>query len=486
MNITEKEISSTKVTVMGLGLHGGGTTAARFFASLGAQVTVTDLKTEEMLAPSLEQLKDYTIRYVLGKHEASDFSEADLVIKNPAVPGSSPFLKLSRQVETDLSIFLNLSSRPVIAVTGSKGKSTTATAIYEVLKSEYPGTNLGGNITVSPLNFLQTGSFRELRIHTKRELTVYTLGGHKPVESPIPQHDPVILEVSSWQLADLRNKDVLKPVIAIITNILPDHQDRYRNLDEYADDKRIIFANQGHGDFTICNYDDEYGRSFANETKARVFYFSKKRLPETLEGGWLEDEIGYVRRGTETISILPDALIVPGEHNKINLLSAGVALYLLGLKQECILAGFKNFKGLEHRLEKVRKKKGVTFFNDSAATIPQATVSAVLSLACPIHLIIGGTDKNLDFSVLKAVLKLPKCIYLLDGTAAEKIRRVLQAENIHYTGSFNALVEAVTVAYANAEPGEAVLFSPGCASFGMFLNEFDRGKKFKEIVNALG
>ncbi|MFQ3621808.1 MAG: Mur ligase family protein, partial [Spirochaetales bacterium] len=211
-----EQVKGLKVTVMGLGLNGGGVEAARFFARNGARVTVTDLRSEETLQPSLQALASFPIRYVLGKHNPEDFSEADLVVKNPAVPPNSPFLKLAKKVETDISLFLTYFTGPIFGVTGTKGKSTVSSALHAGLRKVFPASRLGGNITVSPLQFLE-------------ELT----------------HDtPVVLELSSWQLGDLPDPSKLKPKIAIITNLFPDHQDRYPDMESYARDKAILFRNQ--------------------------------------------------------------------------------------------------------------------------------------------------------------------------------------------------------------------------------------------------
>ena len=195
---------------MGLGLNGGGLACVRYFASLGAHVTATDLRSEEILAPSLEKLKDLPVRYVLGEHRMEDFEQADLVIKNPAVPADSPFLKASRQVETDLSVFLANCTNPILAVTGSKGKSTVVSALHAVLSSAGLNPRLGGNITVSPLTFLE-----ELK-----------------------GDEPVILELSSWQLGDLKGRNLLHPRISVITNIMNDHQNMYAAFSDYVDDKK--------------------------------------------------------------------------------------------------------------------------------------------------------------------------------------------------------------------------------------------------------
>ncbi|MCX8014146.1 MAG: Mur ligase family protein, partial [Rectinema sp.] len=220
-----EEYRNARVTIMGLGLHGGGVASARFFARLGARVTVTDLRGPEVLAPSLKALEGLDIHYVLGQHRDEDFAQADFVIKNPAVRPDSPYLQKAHRVETDISIFLAHSASPLIAVTGSKGKSTTASALAHVLKESGRPVLLGGNITVSPLDFLDK---------TSPEVTV-------------------VLELSSWQLGDLRNRALLKPRVAILTCIYPDHLNYYGTMEAYVADKKVLFDSQTNEEWAVCN-----------------------------------------------------------------------------------------------------------------------------------------------------------------------------------------------------------------------------------------
>ncbi|MGA2379487.1 MAG: Mur ligase family protein [Spirochaetia bacterium] len=436
MKIDLAALSGTRVTIMGLGIHGGGTASARFFARRGAQVTVTDLRSARILEPAMEQLHDLPVRYVLERHDEEDFVHADLVIKNPAVAPASPFLQKAREhgvpIETDLSVFFSLARNPIIAVTGSKGKSTAASAIAFGLSQVHPGTRLGGNITVSPLSFLDE----------------------------LAADAPVVLELSSWQLGDLKGKGILKPAVSAITVILPDHMDKYAGMTEYVADKKAVFEEQEPGQKAVFNLDDPWQRGFPSETSARPF-----------------------------LEILTTALI-PGAHNRQNLLCAGVVLLLHGMPTGTVRDALARFPGMEHRLELFLTWKGMRFYNDSAATIPHATVEAVRAVPGPVVLITGGTDKNIDFSPLAEAVHLPRAIILLSGTGTEKIRALLRSAQVSADGPFDNLRDAVERAVTRAgevrsTEGVSVLFSPGCTSFGMFLNEFDRGRRFKEIVAAL-
>ncbi|MCL2293913.1 MAG: UDP-N-acetylmuramoyl-L-alanine--D-glutamate ligase [Spirochaetes bacterium] len=466
------EIKNLKVTVMGLGLNGGGFASAHFFAKHGAKVLVTDLRSREILAPTIEKLSGFDIQYVLGEHKIEDFENADLVIKNPAVNPKSPFLKAAKRIETDISIFLSLCKNPLITVTGSKGKSTTVSAIYHVIKEVYPNARLGGNITMSPLSFIDD----------------------------LEENAPVVLELSSWQLADIKNMKTFKPPVTAITNIYPDHLDRYGSMEEYVADKQIIYQNQGTGDFTLCYYDDSWGHLFASETKAKAFFFSKYKLPKEMDGAWLEESgAGFIKHNGKTEAILPEKVKMSGAHNRINLLAAGVALYLFGLcgqkarlsdngaglKSEVIAKHLSEFGGIAHRMEFLRQINGVDFYNDTAATIPQAVIAAAESFSSPVRLISGGTDKNIDFVVLDKLKGKTESMYLLSGTATDKMIPFLNEYGIPWTGPFNSLEEATETAFKESKSGDVIIMSPGCTSFGMFKNEFDRGNRFKEIVNNL-
>ena len=460
---------------MGLGLNGGGLASARFFAEHGAkEVIVTDMKTEEELAPSVAELRHYpNVRFALGGHNIEDFRTADMVIKNPGVKSEgNQYLAAADCIETDISIFLQLSSAPVLAVTGSKGKSSTVSALYYGLQQCGIPAFLGGNITVSPLTFLtETNS-----------------------------DTPVVLELSSWQLGDLAHCPQLKPKIAIITHIMPDHQNWYGSMERYVADKKIIYRNQDKTDYTVCNYDDGWGKTFAQETAGQVFWYSAHPLPTHLVGAWIApDGSAWMRlKPGDDRLLLPPRIAVPGAALKQNVMAASLALALYGVNPEKIPAVMQNYGGIPHRLEFFYETDQFKFYNDSAATIPEAAAAAVNAFEKPIILITGGTDKKLDFTALAPELKKAKALFLLAGTGTDKLIPLLQAQHTPYFGPFqdlSTLLEAVhreckhTPQSNNTVPQnshtttqEIVVFSPGATSFGMFKNEFDRGLRFKEAV----
>jgi UDP-N-acetylmuramoylalanine--D-glutamate ligase len=391
-----------------------------------------------------------------------------MVIKNPGARADSPFLRFARRIETDISLFLASSPSRLIAVTGSKGKSGTASALHWVLQKARENklldgnAFLGGNITVSPLSFLDQ----------------------------LEPNDDVVLELSSWQLGDLkgRTKDgpqklpLLKPRVAVITAILPDHQNYYHNMEDYVADKRIICHGQDEGDVIVVE-NDHWGQSFLAETRARSLVYADVPLPQDTMGGWLDQGRGFARTCYgEKLEITPAQTVVPGPRQKKGLLAAGLALLDLGLPADFISKNLGIFPGIEHRLEFFHERNGIRFYNDTAATIPEATAAALEAFDVPVVLVAGGADKNLDFAPLAAAAVKAKAVVLLAGTAYTKLKALLESAHIPYSGPFDNIVQAASVSEGLAEAGDVVVLSPGCASFGMFQNEFDRGNQWKAAV----
>ena len=460
---TARDLHGMRATVMGLGLHGGGLAAAQFLIRHGARVTVTDLRGAAVLGPSLEQLAG-PVRLVLGRHEEHDFAAADLVIKNPGVPAGSRFLNTARlagtPVENDISLFRRLHpDTPVLAVTGSKGKSTTAAALHHALRRWHPGACLGGNITVSPLAFADR----------------------------LAPATPVVLELSSWQLGDLPDPALLRARVALLTNILPDHQDRYPSMRAYAADKLRILAGQGAADRAVFGADT--WRWVERPPGARVWHVAAGRLPDGHAGA--EVYGGRLRlRDPEQDDVGPLALPAArlrGEHNMLNLAAAalGVAA-LVGVRElpEAV-AALADFGGLEHRLETVTEWRGIHIVNDSAATMPHATAAALAAFPAPVTLIAGGNDKQLEFAALRAGLKPVQTVVLLAGNATAKLAAALAGSGVAIHGPFSNLPDAVREALAATPPGGTLLFSPAATSFGMFAHEFERGAAFKQAVREL-
>ena len=463
---------------MGLGLHGGGAASVRFLAENGADVTATDLRSYEILKPTIDSLSDLSLRYVLGRHDIEDFTKTDIVVKNPAVRNDSPYLtaalEAGAEIETDISIFLKLNKRPLIAVTGSKGKSTTVSAVSHVLKEIDPHTDLGGNITVSPLTFYNDDK--------------NTSGA------------PVVLELSSWQLADLTGRGLLKPAAAAVTNIMHDHQDRYHSMDDYAADKAVLFESQAADKPLLLNAASEYTDRFAAAAPSKVFYIHPSAvmsLNGLSDGAWLTaDGKGYWLENGDAVQILENDLIIKGSHNRINLLTAAALLYKYGVDAAKIRSSLSTFPGIAHRLEFIKKTGLINWYNDSAATIPEAAAAAVKSFRGRLHLLTGGTDKDLDFTPLAEAVSIASkegrigSLSLLSGSGTDKLITELKSRSILFDGPFNSLDEAVGNIQKRAEATgieeeQTAVLSPGCSSFGMFKNEFDRGSQFRELIRQL-
>ena len=475
-----EDIKGMKVTVMGLGLNGGGLASAIFFARHGADVTVTDMKDANFLRASLDSLKEFPdIKIVLGRHEISDFENADMVIKNPGVKREGNiFLAAAKKIETDISIFLQLTKAPIIAVTGSKGKSSTVSALHYGFKALGYESFLGGNITVSPLTFWDK----------------------------VTETTPVVLELSSFQLNDLRGCDFFKPCITIVTPIVADHQNWYENMEAYVADKKVIYKNQAAGDFTICNADQTQGIEFARETNAMVgFYSARKKcltnctslFPNAPRVYFTDEGNGVVNNAGEETLLLPAETRVLSFPLKQNVLNAAFALYRYGAKAEAIADVMKNYPGLEHRLEFFHEAGELRFYDDTTATVPEAAAAALNAFPSdtfshPIW-IAGGTDKNLNFEQLGIEAKKASAIFLLEGNATELLIAELKKNNVPFFGTFNSLerllmeVKSYTEAQASPKPQKKIpiVLSPAAASFGLFKNEFDRGNQFKAAVKKI-
>jgi UDP-N-acetylmuramoylalanine--D-glutamate ligase len=464
--VKKSDLEGKKITIMGIGLHGGGIAAVRFFAEAGAKVIATDMKTEKELAPSLEKLKDLkNVQLVLGQHRIEDFENVDLVVKGPGVPWTSKHiqaaLKKKIPIEMDSSIFFKLCKLPIIGITGTKGKTTTSTLIAEILKA--------------------AGE------------KVFTAGiGQKPVLDALDKigetkEGVVVFELSSWRLSAL-GREKLSPQIAVITNIFPDHLNYYGTMEKYIADKKYIFSHQKPEDYVVLNHDNEASGELADEAKSKTIFFSTEKINCEncifIENGKIVHKTGSAQ---QEICDLND-IKLRGGHNIGNILAAVAATSAYGVEPAKICEAVKNFKGVPHRLEFVREIDKVKYVNDTAATMPDAAIAGLNSFSEKIILIAGGADKNLDFKEFaKSISEKVKSLILLQGEATEKIKSELAKINSEkkVDSEFDSMEKAVVRARNIAGPGDVILLSPGAASFGLFLNEFDRGDKFREAVRKL-
>lgn len=443
------------VLIMGLGLNGGGVASARFFAREGASVLVTDLRSPEVLAPSIKALSGFpNIEYRLGEHKIEDFEQAALVIKSPGVPASSPYLKAAKKIETDISIFLDQAfENTIIAVTGTKGKSTIVSSLKLFLDGAFENVILAGNITKSPLDFL-----------------------------PITKDQLIILELSSWQLADIKAMHKLRPRIAIISNVLRDHQNKYDNFEQYVADKCSIYQDQTEKDFTLFS-DDEQGRSFGKRAKSQSYFISAGG--SSPEGAFLGKELtGHLSLpGFHDLVLPTPSSEITTQVTQKNMLFAATAAVLVGEAPQTVFERARLWKGIAHRMEVTAVSSSqTTFINDTTATIPDATIAALKALSKPVHLLLGGQDKNLDYRELVKMLPNVASIHLLRGSATtEKILPLLKKEHIPFSGPLESFEQSFKAAAAQAKGNDYVLLSPGATSFSEFNNEFERGDLFRRL-----
>jgi len=463
-----QDLKDKRITIMGLGLNQGGLGVARFLAKAGAKILITDLKTEEELGPSLEKLKDFDVKYILGRHREEDFINTDMIIQNPAVPHNSKYLKIARKhkipIKTDLDLFFQLCpSKNIIAVAGTKGKSTVSQLIYHIFKEAQKDAILAGNIGISVLDILE-------KINPQTWL---------------------ILEISTWQMEGIRNRK-FRPQTAVLTNILPDHLDRYPNYKEYIRSEKLIFKHQRPNDNLIVNYDNEETIKIKKEAGLPIYWFSAKEKVEP--GCYLKNDKLVFQSGEykTTFAKISD-LLLPGLHNLENILAASTVSFIHNIPGNIILKALKNFPGIPYRLEFIGEVRGIKFYNDTCATTPEATLAALRSFTeQPVILFLGGKDKKLNYENFGEAIgknKEIKKIILLqhpDYDASLKIlsalKKHLDSEKIILTSSLKVGVEA---ALQQAQANDLVLLSPAAASFGMFENEFDRGDQFNKIVKNL-
>ncbi|TAK03822.1 UDP-N-acetylmuramoyl-L-alanine--D-glutamate ligase [Patescibacteria group bacterium] len=478
------DLQDAVVTVMGLGRfkQGSGIGAAKWLMRHGAQIVVTDLKSEADLKASVdlvtqwyeEYRKEYPDRdiyapvFVLGEHREEDFENVQLVVKNPDVPKESAFVKLAEKngvrVESDVSLFWHFYPHPICAVTGTRGKSTTTALIGEMLKRVHPKTVVAGNIMHSPLEELD-----------------WMLTEEKPV--------PVALELSSWLLEGLDHVKV-GPEVAVLTNVSMDHLDRYESFDAYLAAKEIIFNTQSPSQKAVLNYDHEIVRKVGERVKSRAFWFSAKPLPESVEGTYIaEDGTLHLRLGGTDREIChpQNWPCLQGEHNVQNALAATLAAALAGVPDEGLCMSLRTFEGLQGRQQTVREFDGVTYVNDTNATSPDAVVAALKRFANDkkrVVLIVGGKAKGFSFDEMAAAIREHcKHVVYLEGSSTAEIEQAVgtSVPSVNVSDMESAVLEAKKAASA----GDIVLLSPGTASFGLFKNAYDRGGQFVEAVKNL-
>lgn len=450
------DFQGKRVLIMGLGVNGSGIASARYAASHGAIVRVTDLRPAALLAPSIQSLAGLPIEYVLGQHRDEDFLWAEIVIPVPGVKRNSPYLRAARDhgayVVQEIALFFASCVGRTIGVTGTRGKTTTTTLIYEMIRANGQPAGLGGNVSgVETLSLL-------------------------PGITPETQ---VVLELSCWQLGGLEPYK-MSPSVAVMTNVYADHLDTYDSMDDYIAAKANIFRHQNTGDLAIFNYDNAITRRLGEEAQSETWFTSLER------GG------SFARGSSEIVPFMFTDTPLPGRHNLENILLATTTARLLGIADDIIASTVRNFRGVPHRLQEVAVLNGVRYINDSASTMPVAGQVALETFQAPLVLVAGGNTKHLPLGDWpRLVVQRCRDVVLLKGTGTDELLPVLQqeADNAGVSnpvrGVFDNFTAAMDYAVSLTHPGDILLFSPGFTSFGMFLNEFDRGDTFVAYVHNL-
>jgi UDP-N-acetylmuramoylalanine--D-glutamate ligase len=452
------ELANKRVLVVGLGKS--GVASALFLQARGARVTVSDAKPQDQLGQEIPVLLDHGIAVETGGHGERTFRGQDLIVVSPGVPVDSPPLVQARALGESVIGEIELASRflpkNIVAITGSNGKTTTTTLAGEIVAAGGFPAVVGGNIGTPAISLIE---------RSKADTVV-------------------VLEVSSFQLETIQT---FRPRIAVVLNITPDHLDRHRTFEAYTDAKARIFENQQADDFTVLNADDPASAELAGRTRAKVYWFSRKE--EVKQGAYVRDGRVLFRGATpgdgagQREIMLVSEIPLKGAHNIENTLAAICVGVLTGCGAESIRKAVQNFKAVEHRLEYVATIRGVEYYNDSKATNVDATIKALESFPANIHLILGGKDKDSDYSLLNNLLRQRvKRVYTI-GSAAGKIESQIRGTvEIDHTGTLEA---ALKRASATAEAGDVVLLAPACASFDQFENYEHRGRVFKEVVKAM-
>jgi UDP-N-acetylmuramoylalanine--D-glutamate ligase len=509
------DLKNKRVLVVGLGKS--GMAAALFLRDRGARVTVSDTRSAVALEKDIPTLLDAGIMVETGGHGLLTFRRQDLIVVSPGVPFDTPelaqvraFGPLGPPIIGELELASRFLQGKVVAITGSNGKTTTTSLLGKILADSGRPTLVGGNIGTPVIELInesirlsggregEADSSAALRNDKQDAGNDKQSAGILPAPASELAGDPVrsaqddssvegvgdvwsVLEVSSFQLETVEE---FHPQIAVVLNITPDHLDRHGTFENYAAMKTRITARQTAEDFLVLNGEDKPTQMVAAKTKAQVYWFSGRRPIK--QGAFVHGEsvLFVPQEGAKAEPVMPVAEIpLRGAHNVENVLAAVCAARLAGVTTESIRASVASFKAVEHRLEFVAEVRGVAFYNDSKATNVDATKKALEAFPGGVHLILGGKDKNSDYTELSDLLRERcKVVYTI-GSAAEKIERHLAGvTKIVSAGTLDA---AVRTAAQDAAAGDVVLLAPACSSFDQFENYEQRGRVFKDLVKQL-
>ncbi|MBI4300834.1 MAG: UDP-N-acetylmuramoyl-L-alanine--D-glutamate ligase [Chloroflexi bacterium] len=449
------ELKGKRVTVIGLGVEGRA--LVRYLCGEGAQVTASDSRPAERLAAGLRDVEGLPVRLSLGGNQIADAVGAEVVFVSPGVPLDIAPLAAARQRGIPFSsvtrLFFERCPAPIIAITGSNGKTTTTSLVAEMLKAAGRDVFLGGNIG-------------------------------QPLLESLPEIGPgswVVLELSSFQLQIMEQS----PHIAAVTNVTPNHLDQHRSMEEYIEAKRNIVRYQRADDFAALGYDNAISRAMAHGCPARVIFSSRETEPPG-DAAFLRGSRVIVRLD-ERESHICDRGQIPllGEHNVSNVIMASAIAMAAGVGSDAIAKAIDGFRGVAHRLEPVRDLDGVTYYNDSIATSPERAVAGLRSFTQPIVLIAGGREKHLPLDEFVRTVQERCRAVVLYGEAAPVLKDALRAAKGVPVRMSPSFAEAPAIARGEARPGDVVLLSPACTSYDLFANFEERGDEFKRLVQEL-
>jgi len=450
------ELKDKLITVVGLGKRTGVETV-KFLDKQGAKIIVTDTKQEAQLKEEIDALKGCKVNFDLGGHTLDLILKSDLIIISPGVPTDISLLQEARksriEIISEVELAYHFCKAPIIAITGTNGKTTTTTLIGEIFKATGRKTVVGGNIGRALIQDVPK----------------------------LEKEDIVIAEISSFQLEEIKE---FRPNISLFLNITPDHLDRHGSFEAYIEAKRKLLMNQTKDDYTILNYDDPIVRKFADNTQGQVIFFSQQE--KLVNGIYLKDNkivANFLEREEEIIDI--KEIGIKGPHNLENALGAVASSLLMGASKGILVGVLKNFSGVEHRIEEVAVINGVRYINDSKGTNPIASMKAIETFDPPLVIIAGGKDKGSEFDDFAKVIREKVKGVVLLGETSDKIEASLKKIGYDSIYRVESIQESVKVATQLACGKGIVLLSPACASWDMFDNYEQRGREFKEAVRAV-
>lgn len=454
-NYLEK-FKDKKIGILGCDVEGLAT--YNYLKKHGLSAVIFDQADKKSFLDKNPEIKKDKPKTYLGPTYLEYLQEMDIIFKTPGIPILRPEIQTAIKkgvvFTSQTNFFFEASPAPIIGITGTKGKGTTSTLIYEILKSANKNVYLGGNVGVSPIGFLDN----------------------------LTKDSVVVLELSSFQLQTLKTS----PHIAVVLNITQDHLDYHKNINEYRKAKKSIVKYQNKNDYAVINADYSTSKQFSQSTIAQKLFFSKI---DPTNGCYVDENDNISLETSEGVVFIAKAkeLLLRGRHNLENVTAAIEAAYLAGADIESIRETVRAFRGLEHRLELVGEIAGVRYYDDSFSTTPETAIAAIKSFSEPVVLILGGSSKGSDYTELGKIIgeSNVKAIIFIGQTAEEISNKISD----RYTGErifgLKDMAEIVEEAASLAKSGEVVLLSPACASFGLFQNYKDRGDKFKQSIKTL-